>query len=259
MGKIIAFTNQKGGVGKTTTCINLAAFLALEGESVLVIDIDPQGNASSGLGAEKGKGATSIYNVLSGEADIRDESIIQSTKIEKLKILASNLALAGAEVELVSVKDGREFVIKRELDKVRDKYDYIFIDCPPSLGLLTINALTASDEVIVPIQCEFFALEGLSQLMNTVRLVKKHLNPDLEVQGVVLTLFDGRSNHSSQVAAEVKNYFDKKLYVTKIPRNIRLAEATSYGLPIILYDRNCAGSRAYYALKEEFKKRERNR
>lgn len=257
MGKIIAFTNQKGGVGKTTTCVNLAAFLALEGASVLVIDIDPQGNATSGLGAEKGKGVTSIYNVLVGEADIRNESILQSTKIEKLKILASNLDLAGAEVELVSVKSGREFIIKNVLNQIRDRYDYIFIDCPPSLGLLTVNALTASDEVIIPIQCEFFALEGLSQLMNTVRLIKKHLNPELDVQGVVLTLFDGRSNHSQQVANEVKTYFDKKMYITKIPRNIKLAEASSYGLPIILYDRNCAGSRAYYALKEEFKKREK--
>ncbi len=252
MGKIYSFTNQKGGVGKTTTCINLAAYLALDGKKVLVVDMDPQGNATSGLGVSKSRTAKSIYNVITGDARIDDESIMQKTEIPSLSVLGSNIDLAGAEVELAGITSNRERIVKNELDKIKKNYDYIFIDCPPSLGLLTVNALTASDEVMIPIQCEFFALEGLSQLMNTVKLIKKYLNPSLGIAGVILTLFDGRSKLSNQVADEVRKYFEKKLYSTKIPRNIRLAEAPSYGKPIALYDKSCMGAKAYFALKEEF-------
>ena len=255
MGKIIAFANQKGGVGKTTTCINLATYLALEGYKVLVVDMDPQGNASSGLGATKTKDTKSIYNVIIGDADPSDMDLYQRTKVHTLRILPTNIDLAGAEVELASVKERRELIVRDRLAVIKNKFDFIFIDCPPSLGLLTINALSAADQIIIPIQCEFFALEGLSQLMNTVRLIKKHLNPELDIDGVVLTLFDGRSNLSRQVADEVKKFFDKKLYKTFIPRNIRLAEAPSYGLPIALYDKRCPGAKAYASLNKEFMKR----
>ena len=252
MGKIIAFANQKGGVGKTTTCINLATYLALEGYKVLVIDMDPQGNASSGLGANKTKDTKSIYDVIIGDVDPTNMDIYQRTKIHTLRILPTNIDLAGAEVELASIKSRRELIVKDKLSMVKNKFDFIFIDCPPSLGLLTINALTASDQVMIPIQCEFFALEGLSQLMNTVRLVKKHLNPDLDVDGVVLTLYDGRSNLSRQVADEVVKFFGKKVYKTHIPRNVRLAEAPSHGVPIAIYDKRCVGAKAYHALNKEF-------
>ena len=255
MGKIIAFANQKGGVGKTTTCINLATYLALEGYKVLVIDMDPQGNASSGLGATKSKDTLSIYDVIIGEADPSDMGIYQRTSVYTLRILPTNIDLAGAEVELASIKTRRELIVKDKLAQIKNKFDYIFIDCPPSLGLLTINALVASDKVMIPIQCEFFALEGLSQLMNTVRLVKKHLNPELDVDGVVLTLYDGRSNLSRQVAEEVEKFFGKKVYKTRIPRNIRLAEAPSHGMPIAIYDKRCTGARAYQALNKEFMSR----
>lgn len=255
MGKIIAFANQKGGVGKTTTCINLAAFLALEGYKVLVVDMDPQGNASSGLGVEKTRDTKSIYDMIIGEISPTDMEVYQRTKIHTLRILPTNIDLAGAEVELAGIKERRELIVKDKLSEVKNKFDFIFIDCPPSLGLLTINALSAADQVVIPIQCEFFALEGLSQLMNTVRLIKKHLNPDLDIDGVVMTLFDGRSNLSKQVADEVKKFFDKKLYKTFIPRNIRLAEAPSYGLPVALYDKRCQGAKAYHALTKEFMKR----
>lgn len=252
MGKVIAFANQKGGVGKTTTCINLAAYLALEGYKVLVIDMDPQGNASSGLGIEKTKGNKSVYDIIVGRADPEDNSIYQRTKIHTLRVLPANLDLAGAEVELAGIESKREYVLKDKLSVLKNKFEFIFIDCPPSLGLLTINALTFSNSVLIPIQCEFFALEGLAQLMNTVRLVKKHLNPDLDIDGVVLTLYDNRNNLSKQVTEEVAKFFGKKLYQTAIPRNIRLAEAPSHGLPVPLYDKSCAGAKAYKALNKEF-------
>ena len=252
MGKVIAFANQKGGVGKTTTCINLASCLGLQGYKVLVIDMDPQGNASSGLGIEKSKANKSIYDIIVDRADPTDNSIYQRTKIHTVRVLPSNLDLAGAEVELAGVSKRREFVVKDKLSVIKNKFDFIFIDCPPSLGLLTINALTFSNSVLIPIQCEFFALEGLAQLMNTVKLVKKHLNPDLDIDGVVLTLYDNRNNLSRQVTEEVAKFFGKKLYHTAIPRNIRLAEAPSHGLPVALYDKSCSGTKAYTALTKEF-------
>ncbi len=252
MGKVIAFANQKGGVGKTTTCINLAACLSLEGYKVLVIDMDPQGNATSGLGIEKTKANKSVYDIIVGRADPLDTSIYQRTKIHTLRVLPANLDLAGAEVELAGIESRREYVIKDKLSQIKSKFDFIFIDCPPSLGLLTVNALTFAGSVLIPIQCEFFALEGLAQLMNTVKLVKKHLNPDLDIDGVVLTLYDNRNNLSRQVTQEVARFFGKKLYQTAIPRNIRLAEAPSHGLPVALYDKSCSGTKAYNALTKEF-------
>lgn len=248
MSKIIAFTNQKGGVGKTTSCINISTFLALMGKKVLMIDIDPQGNTTSGIGLKKSKGMVSVYNVLSGDAPI--ESAISPTIVEGLDILPASIDLAGVEVEMVYM-ESREKILFEILKKCKNKYDYITIDCPPSLGLLTINALTSADSVLIPIQCEFFALEGLSQLMNTVRLVKKRLNPRISIEGVLLTMRDSRSNLGQQVADEIIKYFAKSVFNTSIPRNIRLAEAPSHGLPIYLYDKNCSGSRAYYKLTEE--------
>jgi len=249
MGKIIAFTNQKGGVGKTTTCVNMSTYMSVMGKKVLLIDIDPQGNATSGLGQEK-KNVKSIYDVISGNVEI--ENAIVKTEIEGLDIIPANIELAGVEVELVYMKE-REKVIKTILNKVKNSYDYITIDCPPSLGLLTVNALTASDGVIIPIQCEFFALEGLSQLMNTIRLVKKTmLNPNLTVEGVVLTMRDNRSNLGRQVAEEIGKFFGSSVFNTTIPRNVRLAEAPSYGMPIWLYDKSCSGSLAYIKLTEEY-------
>ena len=250
MGRIIAFTNQKGGVGKTTSCVNMSTYMALMGKKVLIIDIDPQGNATSGLGLQKTKDVKSIYDVISGNVDIVEA--IQKTEIDGLDIIPANIDLAGVEVELVYMKE-RENVIKKALSKVLNSYDYITIDCPPSLGLLTVNALTASDGVIIPIQCEFFALEGLSQLMNTIRLVKKTgLNPTLTVEGVVLTMRDNRSNFGRQVAEEIGKFFGSTVFNTTIPRNIRLAEAPSHGLPIYLYDKMCSGSIAYLKLTEEY-------
>ncbi len=253
MGKIISFSNQKGGVGKTTTCVNLAAYLAKAGKKVLLIDLDPQGNATTGLGFAKSTLKKSVYNVLIDEEEAKDN--VLPTEIDGLDILPANIDLAGAEVELV-YKKAREKMLSGALNKVREKYDYLLIDCPPSLGLLTINALAAADSVIIPIQSEYYALEGLSQLMNSISLVRLHLNKRLKVEGVVLTMFDGRSLISKQIAAEIKKYFTKKLYEIVIPRNVRLSEAPSHGKPIMLHDPKCMGARAYSALTEEFLKRE---
>lgn len=248
MSKVIAIANQKGGVGKTTTAVNLSSCLAYKGKKVLVIDIDPQGNTTSGLGIDK-KGITkSIYDVIINDESIEDT--LTDTAIDNLKLCPSNIQLAGAEVELVSVIS-RETRMKVALSEIRKSHDFIIIDCPPSLGLLTINSLTAADTILVPIQCEYYALEGLSQLMNTVKLVQRHLNPGLDVEGVVLTMFDARTNLSIQVVDEVKKYFKNKVYRTVIPRNVRLSEAPSFGLPIILYDPKSKGAECYLELAEE--------
>lgn len=247
MAKTIAIANQKGGVGKTTTTVNLSASLAFLGKKVLVIDVDPQGNTTSGLGVEKSS-KMSIYEVIIDGENIHDA--IVNTGIDTLKLCPSNMNLAGAEVELVSVIS-RENQIKAAIEDIQGEYDYIFFDCPPSLGLLTVNALTAANTILVPIQCEYYALEGLSQLMNTVRIVQKHLNKKLDVEGVVLTMFDARTNLSIQVVEEVKKYFKNKVYRTIIPRNIKLSEAPSHGLPIILYDDKSKGAEAYLQLAKE--------
>lgn len=250
MGKAIAIFNQKGGVGKTTTNINLAACLALKGKKVLILDIDPQGNTTSGIGIRKKGLEKTTYEVLIDEK-MKVEDAILPTIVKNLDIVPASVQLAGAEIELVKL-EGREKRLKRALDSVRDKYDYIFIDCPPSLGLLTINSLTAVDSVLIPIQCEFYALEGVSQLVSTIDLVRKSLNPKLEIQGVILSMFDGRTNLSIQVVNEVKKYFKSKVYSTVIPRNIRLAEAPSFGLPITEYDPKSKGALAYLEFAEEF-------
>ena len=249
MGKIIAFLNQKGGVGKTTTCVNMAGYLAEMGKKVLLLDIDAQGNASSSVGVEKEKKFNTIYNVIVDDCDIED--VIMPTRYENLDVIPSDVDLAGAEVELVQMNN-REKVVRKILNKVKDHYDYICIDCPPSLGLITVNALTACDSVLIPIQCEYFALEGLSQLMYTIKLVKKHLNEAIDVEGVVLTMKDNRSNLGQQVAQDITKYFGKKVYKTIIPRNVRLAEAPSFGEPINVYDNKCPGAIAYRTLTEEF-------
>ena len=249
MGRIISFANQKGGVGKTTTCVNMATFMALMGKKVLLIDMDPQGNATSNLGFSKEGNNKSLYQVISQEENVKNA--IYPTKVENLSIIPTNIDLAGVEVELVYMTS-REYVIKKILDNIKNDYDFITIDCPPSLSLLTINAFTASDAVIIPIQCEFFALEGLSQLMNTIRLVKKKLNPELKIDGVVLTMRDSRSNLGKQVAEEIEKFFTTALFKTSIPRNVRLAESPSYGEPIYLYDKTCVGSKAYKQLTEEY-------
>lgn len=252
MGKIIAFANQKGGVGKTTSCVNIATYLALMGKQVLLVDIDPQGNATSGMGIPKVKGQKSVYDVLIGNADTGE--VIQKTQIDGLDIIPSNIDLAGVEVELVYIEN-RENILKKVLSSLKNRYDYIIVDCPPSLGLLTINGLTAADSVLIPIQCEFFALEGLSQLMNTIRLVKKKLNGQIAVEGVLLTMRDSRSNLGAQVAEEITKYFGKTVFTNTIPRNVRLAECPSHGKPIYLYDKNCAGSIAYLKATEELLER----
>jgi len=256
MGKIIAFSNQKGGVGKTTTCVNMSAYLANKGKKVLIVDLDPQGNATSGLGFAKSEVKSSIYNAMIDEMPLIDVAL--KTCVENLDILPSNIDLAGAEVELVYIKD-REHVLKKVLEKARSSYDFILIDCPPSLGLLTINALAASDTVIIPIQSEYYALEGLSQLMNTIKLVVKHLNDKLKIEGVVLTMNDNRAIISRQITQEIKKFFGKRVFETAIPRNIRLAEAPSHGVPIILHDTRCSGAKAYLALTEEFLDRQGGR
>ena len=250
MGKSIAIFNQKGGVGKTTTNINLATCLALKGKKILIMDIDPQGNTTSGIGITKKNLEYSMYEILI-EEDIDPRRAILDTSVDKLKILPASVKLAGAEIELVQL-EGREKRLKKSLDIIKDSFDYIFIDCPPSLGLLTINSLTAVDSVLIPIQCEFYALEGVSQLMSTIELVKKNLNPALKIEGVILSMFDGRTNLSIQVVEEVKKYFKEKVYSTVIPRNIRLAEAPSYGMPIIEYDPRSKGAEAYMEFADEF-------
>lgn len=250
MSKTIAIFNQKGGVGKTTTNINLAACLALKGKKILILDIDPQGNTTSGVGiAKKGLDRTT-YEILVDDT-IAPEEAIMHTSVENLDIIPASVQLAGAEIELVQL-EGREKRLKKAIDKIKSNYDYIFIDCPPSLGLLTINSLTAVDSVLIPIQCEFYALEGVSQLMSTIELVKKSLNPSLQIQGVILSMFDGRTNLSIQVVEEVKKYFREKVYTTVIPRNVRLAEAPSYGMPITEYDPKSTGAAAYFEFAEEF-------
>lgn len=252
MGKIIAFANQKGGVGKTTTCINLATYVAVMGKRVLIVDMDPQGNATSGVGIDKNSKLKTIYNVIDGDCSVKE--VIQETHIQNLDIIPATVDLAGAEIDLVQMSS-REKIVKNILGRILDNYDYIMIDCPPSLGLLTVNALTASNSIIIPIQCEFFALEGLSQLMNTVRLIKHHLNPALDIEGVILTMKDNRSNLIAAVSREIVKFFGKKVYRTYIPRNIRLAEAPSHGEPIVTYDSSSKGAEAYLDLAEEFLKR----
>lgn len=252
MGKIIAVANQKGGVGKTTTSVNLSSLLAKKGKKVVLLDADPQGNATSGLGVDKNV-EKSLYDVLVNEEPV--ENTLQDTIEKNLKICPSNVNLAGAEVELVS-QMSREYRLKEQLDQIKDKYDYIFIDCPPSLGLITLNSFTAADSVLIPVQCEYYALEGLGQLINTINLVKKHLNKSLEIEGAVLTMYDIRTNLSNQVVKEVKKYFDDKVYKTVIPRNVRLSEAPSFGMPITTYDPKSKGARSYEKLAKEFLKAE---
>lgn len=254
MGKIISFTNKKGGVGKTTTAINMSAYCADMGKKVLLVDLDSQGNATTGLGFSKSALKKSVYNVL-----IEDDSVaanVLPTQVKLLDILPANVDLTGAEVDLV-YKRGRERILKNALEKVRADYDYIFIDCPPSLGLLTINAWVASDSIIIPMQSEYYALEGVSQLMNTIAMVKQHLNPQLIIEGVVITMYDGRALISKHITAEIKKFFQTKLFEIIIPRNVRLAEAPSHGVPILLHDPKCVGARAYKALTEEFLSKQR--
>ena len=249
MAKIISFTNKKGGVGKTTTAINMAAYCADLGKKVLLVDIDSQGNATTGLGFSKSALKKSVYNVLIDD-DAAANNILP-TQVKLLDVLPANVDLTGAEVDLV-YKRNREQILKNALEKIRDDYDYIFIDCPPSLGLFTINAWVASDSIIIPLQSEYYALEGVSQLMNTIAMVRQRLNPRLQIEGVVITMYDGRALIAKQITAEIKKFFKNKLYEIIIPRNVRLAEAPSHGVPILLHDPKCVGARAYRALTEEF-------
>lgn len=250
MGKIISVANQKGGVGKTTTTVNLATILAKKGKKILLIDADPQGNATSGLGVEK-EVEFSTYDILVNETEMKET--LQDTIIKNLKVCPSNINLAGAEVELVSMMS-REQRLKEKLEEIREKFDYIFIDCPPSLGLITLNSFTASDSVLIPVQCEYYALEGLGQLLNTINLVKKHLNKQIKIEGALLTMYDMRTNLSNQVVKEVKKYFENKVYKTVIPRNVKLSEAPSYGMPITEYDPRSKGAKSYIKFAKEFLK-----
>ena len=253
MAKIITFSNQKGGVGKTTSCVNLAAAVATFGYKTLVIDMDPQGNASSGLGINDKTTRRNIYDVLVGTYDITD-GIISNTCVQLLDVIPTSTNLAGAEIELAKITVNRERILKDAIAKISENYDFIMIDCPPSLGLLTINALTACDSIIIPTQCEFYALEGMSQLLFTIKQIKKYLNPDVEIEGIILTMYDKRSKLTRNVEEEIRKYFPDKLYSTPIPRNVRLAEAPSYGMPIVAYDNKCTGAKAYNDLAKDFLK-----
>lgn len=248
MGRIIAVANQKGGVGKTTTAINLSACLSALGKKVLAMDMDPQGNMTSGLGIDKNEVEYTTYDLILGETSIKD--VIYKEALENLDVMPTNINLSAAEIELIGVED-KEFIIKKAVETIRDDYEYIIIDCPPSLSMLTINAMTTADTVLVPIQCEYYALEGLSQLMHTIELVKERLNPSLEIEGVVFTMYDARTNLSLQVVENVKDNLKQAIYKTIIPRNIRLAEAPSHGLPINLYDPKSTGAESYMLLAEE--------
>lgn len=252
--KVICIFNQKGGVGKTTTNINLCSYLAMNGKKVLTIDIDPQGNTTSGIGIDKRKIHCSMYDVLTSKVSL-NEIIKKSEIIDNFFIAPSTMTLAAAEVEVTNLPE-REKVLKKKIDEIKDNYDYIFIDCPPSLGVLTINALTASDTVLIPIQCEFYALEGVGQLMSTIQLIKRYLNTGLEVEGVIMSMYDSRTRLCNEVVDEIKNYFKEKVYDTYIPKNIKLAESPSFGLPIMLYDDKCKGSEAFESLTEEFLRRQ---
>ncbi len=254
MGKVIAIANQKGGVGKTTTAINLAASLAAIEHPTLVIDIDPQSNTTSGLGIDSKTVTNSIYEVMIGSTDVNDS--IRQTELDFLDLVPAHINLVGAEIEMID-REERERILKKAIADLRDRYDFIVIDCPPSLGLLTINALTASDSIVIPVQCEYFALEGLGQLLNTIKIVRQHLNPELDIEGVLLTMYDTRTRLSNQVAEEVKRYFDDRVFKSVIARNVRLAEAPSFGKPALLYDSTSVGSKNYLALAREIIKKNR--
>ena len=248
MSRVIAIANQKGGVGKTTTSINLAACLAEKGKKVLSIDLDPQGNMTSGLGVDKNEVSNTVYELMLDECSINES--IHDTVVDNLKVIPSNVDLAGAEIELLGIND-KEYILKTAVDYIKDDYDFIIIDCPPSLNMLTVNAMTTADTILVPIQCEYYALEGLSQLIHTINLVQERLNPKLQIEGIVFTMYDVRTNLSNQVVENVKNNLDTKIYETMIPRNIRLAEAPSHGIPINMYDTRSAGAESYRNLAQE--------